>query len=108
MITLGGKSSRTGESDSSGSSCGRGVKVRGFTGDEDNKSIVSYSVVAVVCDDGAGRSLALSWAFASAREALTPGFVTFAKDSIRTWGWSLVVLVRLVVVLAFGAAVPVS
>lgn len=102
-----GRSSRAGDNNFSRSGRGSGVAVRGLIGGEDNRSIVWLGKASASGDERAGIYATLSWALASAREALSPGFVTFAKASMRTCGCSLVALVRFVVVLAFGAAVSV-
>lgn len=74
FVMLGGNSPGIGDSDFSR---------YGWGGGEDNKSTTSLCASAA-WDDGTGRSSAFSCAFASAREALRPGFVTLAKASIRT------------------------
>ena len=83
FVTLGGSSSRTGDGDFSRSGRGSGVAVRGLAGGEDKRSIVSCDA-STGGDERPGTQSTLSCAFTSAREALSPGLVTFAKASMRT------------------------
>lgn len=82
LVTLGGRSTKAGDSDFSRSGRGTGAVLLCLTGDEDSKSITFCTDCEAGCNGNGSKSVGPFCVLANARESFEPGFVTFVNRSI--------------------------